>query len=328
MYLSKTRPRPHLATKALLAGTAALGALAVINTLIAHRTEQEHPPQGSFLDIDGVRLHYTDRGKGSPVLLVHGNAVSGDDFDISGVSDLLLQNHRVIIIDRPGFGHSARPRNRDWSAAEQAELLLAALQRLGVERPVVVGHSWGAIVTLAMAVQHPDRLAGIVLIGGYYFPSTRMDVMAATIGTIPVIGDVANHTTTPLVGRLVMPLFKRALFAPAEVTPRFQEEYSESMVLRPSAVRASSMDGAQMIPGVLALQDRYKALDLPVEIIAGAGDKVVLKEGAEQLHREIRGSKLHLIEGAGHMVHHVAPETVASAVKRVASASSGDRQPE
>jgi hypothetical protein len=104
--------------RALIAGAVALGSLAVANQAIGRRAERKHPPEGSFLVVDGVRLHYSDRGTGSPVVLIHGNAVTGDDWNTSGVAELLLHTHRVIIFDRPGFGYSERPRGRLWTAAE------------------------------------------------------------------------------------------------------------------------------------------------------------------------------------------------------------------
>src|SRR3954447_25214864 len=101
-----TKKARHSAAPGVLASIAALGALALANHLIARRTERRHPPEGSFLAVDGVQLHYTDRGEGSPVVLIHGNAVDGTDWDTSGVAELLVQKHRVITFDRPGFGHS------------------------------------------------------------------------------------------------------------------------------------------------------------------------------------------------------------------------------
>jgi len=109
--------------KAVAAGAVAAAVLALGNYLVARRTERRHPPEGSFIVVDGVRLHYSDRGQGSPILLIHGNAVTGADWNTSGVADLLLAKHRVIIFDRPGFGYSDRPRGRTWTAARQAELL-------------------------------------------------------------------------------------------------------------------------------------------------------------------------------------------------------------
>ena len=317
-----TKPKARSGgSAAALAGTAALAALALGNHLMARGAERRHPPKGSFLVVDGVRLHYSDRGQGSPVVLIHGNAVSGDDWNTSGVAELLVRTHRVIIFDRPGFGHSERPRGHLWSAGQQAELLHKALRQLSVERPVLVGHSWGTIVALALAERHQADVAGLVLLSGYYFWTLRPDVLLVVAGALPVLGDVLRNTVSPLLGWLQMPLLKWAMFSPGRVPARFQAEYSPAMALRPSQIRATSMDGALMIPGALALRGDYKDLALPVVIIAGDGDKIVFKRRAEQLRDSIRGSELQIVKGAGHMVHHLAPRQVAQAAESVAAAS-------
>jgi pimeloyl-ACP methyl ester carboxylesterase len=301
------------------AAGAALGGLALANRAAARRAEREHPPRGAFIEVDGVRLHYTDRGAGQPIVLVHGNAVTGDDYDTSGVAERLLgDGHRVIVFDRPGFGHSERPRGRAWTAMQQAELLHKALKQLRIERPVVVGHSWGAIVALSLAARHPADTAGLVLLSGYYFWTLRPDVLLVTAGAIPVLGDVLRYTVSPWLGRLLMPLLKRSMFSPAPVAARFKREYSDAMALRPSQVRATSVDGALMIPGALRLRHHYDDLRMPVAIVAGAGDKVVRKRSAERLQASIPGSVLRIVEGAGHMVHHSAPGQVVEAIRSIA----------
>ena len=151
-------------SRALLKGIAGLAALAGANTLVALWTERRHPPRGAFVTVGGVRLHYTDRGEGPAVVLIHGNAVTGEDWDTSGVAGILVRTHRVIIFDRPGFGHSTRPRGASWTAAQQADVIHEALFGLGVERPVVVGHSWGAMVALALAQRYQSDVAALVLL--------------------------------------------------------------------------------------------------------------------------------------------------------------------
>ena len=318
MTLSRSVQARPWQQHALIAGVVALGSLAVANQAIARRAERKHPPKGSFLVVDGVRLHYSDRGVGSPVVLIHGNAVTGDDWNTSGVAERLLHKHRVIIFDRPGFGYSERPRGRLWTATQQAELLHKALQQLGVERPVVVGHSWGTLVALALVARHQADIAGLVLLSGYYFWTTRPDVLMVAPGALPVLGDILRYTVSPILGWLQMPLLKWAMFSPAPVPPRFQAEYSSAMALRPSQIRATSVDGALMIPGALNLRRHYKGMTLPVVIIAGDGDKVVFKRRSKQLRDSIPGSRLEIVKGAGHMVHHVATQQVARAVESVA----------
>lgn len=301
-----------------------LSLLALANHAFARRTEQRHPPQGSFMVVDGVRLHYSDRGTGRPVVLIHGNMVTGDDFNTSGVAQLLLKTHRVIIFDRPGFGYSERPRGQMWTAHQQAELLHKALRQLGVKQPIVVGHSWGAMVALAFAKRYPDDTAGLAVLSGYYFPTLRPDVLLVGIAALPGIGDLLRYTVSPLFGWLTMPVLKRALFSPARVPQHFSDEYSTAMALRPSQIRATALDGALMIPGAMSLRRGYKDLAVPVVIMAGDGDKVVFKRSAERLYACIPGSDLQIIRGAGHMVHHLASRQVFAAIEAI-SASAGNR---
>ena len=204
---------------------------------------------------------------------------------------------------------------------QSPELLHKALKQLGIERPVVVGHSWGAIVALSMAVRHPADTAGLVLLSGYYFGTLRPDILLVAPGAIPVLGDVLRYTVSPWLGRLFMPLLKRGMFSPAPIPARFRADYSDAMALRPSQIRATSVDGALMIPGVLSLRRHYDELSKPVVIMAGEGDKVVFARRAKRLQAHISGSVLRIIEGAGHMVHHSAPQQVVEAVQLVVGAS-------
>src|SRR5882672_10949200 len=121
------------------------------------------PAVGRFITVDGTRLHYIDRGSGIPVILLHGNGSMIGDFVSSGITERLGPGHRVVTFDRPGFGYSERPRGRTWGPFEQAKLLLRAFSLLGIERPIVVGHSWGTLVALALALEDREKIAGLVL---------------------------------------------------------------------------------------------------------------------------------------------------------------------
>ena len=161
-----------------------LAFLAIVNYAAARTAEWQNPPKGSFIEVDGVRLHYSDRGTGRPIVMIHGNLVTGDDYNTSGVAERLLGTCRVILFDRPGYGYSGRPRWRPWGPVGQAELLHKALRELGVERPVLVGHSWGSLVALAYAIRHRSDTAGLVLLSGYYFPTFRLDALMVAPGAV------------------------------------------------------------------------------------------------------------------------------------------------
>ena len=183
----------HSYAVAAAVAVGALAATALLNRHLAKKAEHDNRPAGHFLDVDGVRLHYVERGSGEPLVLLHGNGSMIQDFESSGLVDLAAKNYRVIIIDRPGFGHSSRPRNVVWTPDAQAQLIRRVLERLGVSQAIVLGHSWGASVAVALALKFPDAVRGLVLASGYYYPTLRPAVVALSAPAIPVVGDVMGH---------------------------------------------------------------------------------------------------------------------------------------
>lgn len=304
-------------TLPLIAVAVAAGLLAATAALVARSaraTERENPPTGRFVRVRGIKLHYTDDGTGAPVVLLHGNGVTAKDWQVSGVLEGLAADRRVIAFDRPGFGYSERPRGTAWTPSRQADLIREALEQLGVSRAAVVGHSWGTLVALAMALNHPAIVDRLVLISGYYFPSLRVDAALQVAPATPVLGDVLRHTISPVVGRLMAGSVVRRLFAPAPVPERF-ERFPLAMSLRPSQLRAAAEEALLMVPSAAELQDRYGELDVSVAIIAGEGDKIVdpLAQ-SNRLAQLVLKEDAQLVPGAGHMVHYYAPERVVAAV--------------
>jgi pimeloyl-ACP methyl ester carboxylesterase len=295
---------------------AVLGAAALINAALASRSERRNPPKGSFVEVDGVCLHYVEKGTGFPVVLIHGNLTMAEDYEISGVFDLVAKSHRVIAFDRPGFGYSERPRQTIWTAAAQAALIHKALDQLGVEKPVLVGHSWGALMALTYALDFPADTGAVLLISGYYFASARIDVVMASLAVLPVVGDVLCYTISPLLGWLTGPLVLKMVFAPSEVAQRFKKEFPFSMALRPSQIRATAGDAALMVSSAARLAGRYEELAIPVALMAGRGDTVVdIAPQPERLHGLVPQSTLQILDGTGHMLHYEFPDRVAATVE-------------
>jgi pimeloyl-ACP methyl ester carboxylesterase len=303
---------------ALIAAAAATAGLAVTARFItrsARETERAHPPAGRFVVVQGVKLHYIERGSGSPIVLLHGNGVNAQDWDVSGVLDGLAADHRVIAFDRPGFGYSERPRNVDWSPVQQAELLHLAFGQLEITRPVLVGHSWGTLVALALALDYPADVQSVVLVSGYYFPSLRLDALLGAAPAIPFLGDVLRYTVSPIVGRLLAPVLVRQLFAPAPVPDRFKN-FPLSMSLRPSQLRASAQEAQLMVASAKSLAPRYGELTVPVSIIAGSGDSIANPLAqSNRLANVILEHDARLVSGAGHMVHYFSPDVVIEAAR-------------
>jgi pimeloyl-ACP methyl ester carboxylesterase len=299
------------------AGSALLGGSAWFNRASAQKAESATPPAGKFIEVTGVRLHYVDRGRGPVVVLLHGNGVMLQDFEASGVLPLAAESHRVLAFDRPGFGYSDRPRSTVWTPAAQAELIAQALKQLGIERAVVVGHSWGTMVALAIALDHPELVSGLVLLSGYYYGTARPDVVAGSLPAIPIVGDLLAHTVAPLAGLLTGPLGVKASFSPAPVSGKFAD-FPKAMALRPSQVRAAAADTALMVPSAISLGKRYAELAVPVIVMAGAGDLIVhVDKHARRLAGDIAKSELRIVPNQGHMLHYAVPEQVVAAIDEV-----------
>ncbi|MGJ9416472.1 alpha/beta fold hydrolase [Massilia sp. CMS3.1] len=306
----------------------ALGALALLASYLVVRSksaqvERENPPRGKFVEVDGIRLHYLERGSGPVLVLLHGNGVFANDFEYSGLMTQLSERYRVIAFDRPGYGYSERPRSTLWTPDAQARLLHRALQGIGVDSAIVLGHSWGTMVALAMGLQVPDFVRGLVLLSGYYYPTLRLDVPLAAQPAIPIIGDVMRYTVSPLVSRMLWPLVCKHMFAPLQVSERFRR-MPPWMALRPGQLRASAAEAALMVPAAMSLSKRLDQLRVPVQIISGTQDKVVKPAShSERLHKDIQGhgqsSELHLQPGVGHMVHYAHPEQVVVAIDAIAA---------
>jgi len=167
------------------------------------------------------------------------------DFGSSGLVDLAAKTYHVIAFDRPGFGYSDRPRSTLWTPEAQADLINAALIQMGLSQPLVLGHSWGTLVAVALALKYPRNIRALILASGYYYPTVRADVLVLSPPAMPFIGDVLSHTISPILGRLLWPLLLRKIFGPSPVPKKFAG-FPEEMAMRPSQIRASAAETTLM----------------------------------------------------------------------------------
>src|SRR5690606_20484612 len=152
-----------------------------------------------------------------------------------------------------------------WSAGAQADLIHAALERIGVSRAVVLGHSWGAMVAIELALRHPQAVSGLVLASGYYFPSARVDAAIVSGPAVPVLGDVVRYTIAPIACRMAWPVLLRKIFDPASVPTKFRQ-FPKEMAVRPSHLSAEAAEPPLPIPSAAALSDKYASQNMHVVI--------------------------------------------------------------
>jgi pimeloyl-ACP methyl ester carboxylesterase len=280
------------------------------------RAQAAYPPLGQFVTVDGVRLHLLQVGQGPDIVLIHGASGNMRDFTTDLVGRL-SDRYRVTVVDRPGLGHSARLDRDGATIFEQADILVRAVAELGVDRPLVLGHSYGGAVALAWATRHPDRAAGLILLAAASNPwdtplSTYYRVLSHPLGqwlAVPVLTAwVPDHVVTDTIA---------SVFAPQDTPEGYADYIGAGLTLQRRALRENALQRAGILAEVTQMVPDYAALDLPVEILHGDRDTTVwLTIHSEPLSRQIAGANLVVMEGVGHSPHHADPERVVAAIDR------------
>ncbi len=270
---------------------------------------------GEFVSVAGLRLHYASKGSGRPVVFIHGNPGSYQDYSLTMLGET-ARSYRALAFDRPGHGYSERPDGAGMTVEVQADLLRQALQKLAVETPIIVGHSWGGSVALAMALQCEDDLAGLVLLAPAAYPSEGPQWWAS-LPNLPVFGKLILKVLTPLIGRRLIKDNLRDAYHPQPI----QEDYlkaAEELWTRDSQVKACAYDDTSLDRSLAELSKQYQEIRLPTVIVTGDSD-VLLKpaEQAARLHRSIPGAELICLPKTGHQIPLTHPGSVNHAITRV-----------
>lgn len=312
--------------RAVMRGLAALTVAAGVGGVAARwraatavrDAEAASPPLGEFVDVAGTRLHLVDRGPpdAPAVILIHGASGNLRDFTFSFL-DRLTDRWRVIAIDRPGFGYSDRGPGDAHHPSAQARLMRAAVAARGVRRSVVVGHSLGCASALAWALDAPESVVGVVDVAGVAMPWPGSAGYLYETTAPPVIG----HVVSTVIAAGVSPSYAagaiEGIFRPQTAPAGYAEAIGAGLALRPATLRNNGRDIAWLKPLLRIQSQRYGALP-PVEIVHGAADAVVpASVHAEPLAARAPDARLTLLDGIGHMPHHVAPDTVIAAVERL-----------
>ena len=294
---------------ALAAAAAGAGAGAFVSARV--RAERAaHPARGHFVH----GLHYVDAGFGPPVVFLHGLGSMLEDFQLCGMLERAAKDYRAVAFDRPGYGYSAPGPS---SPAAQAELLHSAFQALEIPSPILVAHSLGTLVAIAYALRYPDEVRGLVLASGYYYPTARLDSLVLVPPAIPILGTLMRHTVSPLIGRLLQPAWLKVVFAPHAV-PGYMERFPTWQALQPKQLRAVGREAALAAPVTAAMRKLYFTLKVPTAVIAGSDDRYVsTRAHSRRLHEALTHSSYKEVPGAGHMVHHAAPEAVLEAIAKL-----------
>jgi pimeloyl-ACP methyl ester carboxylesterase len=310
---------------ALVVG-AVLLALGGATAIGARLLERRHPPRGVFVEVSGSKLHLLDLHPPSgvdstrpPVVLLHGAGGSLEDMRLT-LGSRLARSHRVIIVDRPGHGWSDRGQGQDEEPARQAGLVVQALDRVGIGRAIFVGHSWSGALVAALALAHPERVSGLVLLAPVSHPWSGRISWYYRMATTPVVGRLLVRLLAMPLGALLLKATIARVFAPQAAPADYAARAAIPLVLRPATFLANARDVAGLKAFVTRQAPRYGQIAAPVAIIVGDRDSTVSPRiHSQALARAIPHARLIMLPGIGHMPHHVAADAVAAEVERMAS---------
>lgn len=296
---------------------AATAGLAGLSALFGREAERKVPADGGFVEIEGTRLHYVDRGSGPAIVMVHGLGGQLRNFTYA-LSELLEGEHRLIVVDRPGSGYSAVKAGTTLDMRAQGRLIARLIDRLGLEKPLVVGHSMGGAVALAAALAAPGKVGGLALLAPLTQPMDqppeplrRLQRDSAATRRL-----VARTFGVPM-GRLTSGPNLRAIFAPDPVPDDFGTRGGGLLALRPGNLEAMMWDVSVARDDLEAMTPRYGGLALPVSILFGRGDALIDPEVQGRRTAEvIPDAEYELTEG-GHMLPVTHPDACARVMRGV-----------
>ena len=311
-----------LAVKILLA---CLLSLAVLWAYAQHRArlhearaEAAFPPQGEFLQVKGHRVHALTMGQGPDLVLIHG--ASGNIRDMThSLAPRLAKRYRVTIFDRPGLGYTDRINTTGATVRQQAELLADAARQLGIENPIVMGHSYGGAVALAWAVHEPKYTSALVPVSSPSHPWTSPLSTYYKVLSHPLLGPLIIPFLTAFVHDERVEREVASIFDPNTVPDGYISHIGAGLTLRRDTLRANALQRANLLSEIEDMHRSYDRIQVPIEVVHGTADTTVgLTIHAEPLTQDVASANLTRLPGIGHMPHHVAQDAVVAAIDRAA----------
>ena len=298
---------------------AALAVLALMTQAGIFVLERLYPAQGRQIDVTGAALNVVELGRrdaaGPPIVLLHG-ASSNLETMRKPLGEMLARHHRVILIDRPGHGWSPRERETDSTPEVQARMIEEALAKLNTGPVIVVVHSLAGALGARMALDFPERVAGLVMLAPVTHPWFGGVGWYNKVVTTPVIGPLLAHTITLPLGLMLAGQGARNVFLPQAMPENFVKDSATLLLLRPREFLANARDLVTLKEAVAGQAPRYAQIRTPVTVIAGDADKTVSTSiHSRPFTATVPNARLVVLPGVGHMIQNAAPDLVVSEIE-------------
>jgi pimeloyl-ACP methyl ester carboxylesterase len=301
--------------------------LVLFTAITARRVERALPPRGRFIDVDGTRIHYLEVGEGPTIVMIHGLGGQMAHFTYALVERLKPDFH-LVLIERPGSGYSLRPPGMSARLRKQGEVIAKAIRSLRLEKPLLVGHSMGGGVSLAIALDHPDVVGGLALLAPLTHPVAKPP---EPFEPLAIQSDrrrwLISWTLAIPLSIIRGPKTLAAVFAPDPVPADFPVKAGGLLSLRPSAFRSASLDLVWGNADLWGMVKRYPTLSVPLSILYGRDDQILDHRAHGLAMKEVLPSvEVELING-GHMLPISAPDAAADFIRNAARKSAAVSEP-
>ncbi len=279
--------------------------------------EERYPPTGQMVETPQGPVHLQRFGAqlpGPTAVLIHGASGNLRDFTLSFAQSLAAAGVPCVAVDRPGFGYTPRGDNVLGHPSIQAWRLDAAMEALGLEHVLAVGHSYGAAVALAWAVANPSRAVGVVPVSGFVYPMRKADNPYHALAGNAVTGPAVTTTMRVFVRDMNPVDVVDFVFAPQAVREGYPEHIGASLAFREGTMMANGEDITRANEWLTRLSRLYPGLSVPLVAVHGDADWLVEIAVSERLVAAVPDGRLVRLEGIGHMPHHVAEPQVVTAI--------------
>jgi pimeloyl-ACP methyl ester carboxylesterase len=287
---------------------------------LAHMSTHAVPRAGEVMAVPGGRIHYVEMGKpdGVPVVLIHGLGGFLQHMTYA-LADELADTFRVIAVDRPGCGYSSREQGHAELPA-QAAMLGAFMDGLGLERPVLVGHSLGGAVALEIAVARPAEVGALALICPLtHREASPPDVFKGLAVRNPALRALLGGTIASPMAKATTEKALTEVFKPEAWPPDFALRAGGLLTFKQGAFAAASEDLEAAETAMKRLPGRYAdELKVPGGVLYGAADNL-LSPGKHGKSMQAHGLDYEELPGKGHMIPLTEPAATADFVRRMAA---------
>ncbi|NOD35399.1 MULTISPECIES: alpha/beta fold hydrolase [unclassified Ruegeria] len=286
------------------------------------------PQMGQIVPVQGGSIHYVEKGDpdAQTLVLIHGLAGQLQHFTYA-LADQLAEEYHVIALDRPGCGYSTRETAELGQLPQQAAMIAEFLEIKGVDQAVLVGHSLGGAVSLALALDHPERVSGLALLAPltHRLPETPVIFKPLDIRSGWLRSLIANTVAVPMAAKTA-PYSLGVAFGPETAPDDFLDRAGGALGLRPSAFVTASQDVAGLDASCDAQVSRYPELSVPGGILYGRQDALL----SPALHGPPMikfGLSYEELDGLGHMILITEPEICAAFIRRMVAETKSPQTP-